>query len=109
MGWRCLKELQRLLLHQNAILQLPVDDEALGLAKLNHLDLSDNGLREVPKSFFLKTQIQELWLKGTLVDRLKLKETEGFDVFMARRKSKLDKQVDSNALGSLSFSVCGLD
>eukprot|EP00747_Dinoflagellata_sp_TGD_P091647 gnl/TRDRNA2_/TRDRNA2_165140_c1_seq2.p1 gnl/TRDRNA2_/TRDRNA2_165140_c1~~gnl/TRDRNA2_/TRDRNA2_165140_c1_seq2.p1 ORF type:complete len:294 (-),score=64.55 gnl/TRDRNA2_/TRDRNA2_165140_c1_seq2:52-933(-) len=102
-----LSALTRLVIKSNKIAVLP---DALGsCSKLAHLDAEDNLLTAVPSCVFQQTSLAELCLRGNPMDRLKLQETPGFEMFLERRKKKIDAKIDSHVVCKTDLRVCGLD
>lgn len=102
-----LRALTRLIVSKNELRTLP--DTFGTLTKLQHLDAADNVITSIPVSLFEAPSLSELWLKGNPLDRLKLQQTPGFDKFLERRKQRLDSKIDSNVVGAIDLSVCGLE
>jgi len=78
------------------------------LSKLEYMDAAENLLTSVPAALLEGTNLSELWLKGNPVDRLTLQEMPGFTAFLERRKKRIDARIDSNVVGAVDLSVCGL-
>lgn len=102
-----LAKLVRLIVARNMIAALPA--ELGSLTKLQHLDAADNLLTGIPQTVILAASLSELWLKGNPMDRLQLQAMPGFDVFLERRKQRVDAKIEANVVGRIDLSVCGLD
>mmetsp|Transcript_25114 Transcript_25114/g.21453 ORF Transcript_25114/g.21453 Transcript_25114/m.21453 type:complete len:100 (-) Transcript_25114:136-435(-) len=69
-------------------------------------------LSTVPSELFTHTALVDLWLQGNNPDKLNkytIKDIEGFDKYVDRRKRKIDKRIDSKAGSKLNLAMCGLE
>jgi len=100
--------LMRLNLSHNALRRLPVAFSEM--ARLVKLDVSHNKIASVPPEVLRDSRLNELWLQGNAkaLDRVSLKETEGIDAFLERRKRRIDKKIDSK-MADIDLNLCGLE
>lgn len=90
----------------NKIKQIP--EENWDKSHIVKIDLSYNDINNIPKDLLGKSQVTRLHLKGNEKLSLKmLRETDGYEDYLRRRKSVKDQGFDYNL--DISFSLCGLD
>lgn len=99
--------LVQLLVLSNELRELP--DDIGRLCNLQYLDAADNQLTDVPAQLFDSTGLSMLWLKGNPIERLDMQKKPGFDLFLARRKERIDAKIESKVVGKVDISMCGLD
>merc|ERR1712224_631188 len=80
-----------------------------GLQRLKSIDAAENRISVVEEEALQLPALDELWLKGNPIDRLKLQEMAGFKEFLERRKQRLDEKINANVVGAVDLRVCGLD
>ncbi|GBG26139.1 Leucine-rich repeat-containing protein 57 [Hondaea fermentalgiana] len=103
-GFEALQALEELDIDDNAVQTLP---PAVGeMTKLKCLKARNNQLASVPSEIFAKTEIHLLQLDGNPITVGILRETPGFDLFMARRAERINKGISQGL--HPDRSICGL-
>ncbi|RAL49965.1 unnamed protein product [Cuscuta campestris] len=100
--------LEELQANDNSIEELPAS--VCSLVHLKSLRLNNNNLKQLPPDLLQKCKIlQSISLHGNPISMDQFQQMEGFQEFEARRKKKIDKQIDSNVIISSNGLDAGVD
>lgn len=105
-GFEILENLVELNLNNTGIVQVPPEIGAM--KQLSILRLENTFVETLPSSLFTSTRISRLELRGTKLTKDKFLALEGVDVFMKRRKERLDRDIAGGVL-HVDTTLCGLD
>jgi Leucine-rich repeat (LRR) protein len=105
-GFEILTHLTELNLDDTSVEFIPAD---IGhLKSLSILKLVNTKIKSLPESLFRDTPVSRLELKGTLMTKDQFLSLPGVEVFMDRRKDRIDREIAGKVF-SVDRSVCGLD
>ncbi|CAH9081548.1 unnamed protein product [Cuscuta europaea] len=100
--------LEELQANDNSIEELPAS--VCSLVHLKSLCLNNNNLVQMPPNFLRECKnLQNISLHGNPISMDQFQQIEGFQEFEARRKKKVDKQIDCNVIISHNGLDVGVD
>ena len=103
--------LERLFLNNNKISLIKNDklkqNDSLISSNLVHLDISYNNLFTIPSEFLLNSKLSNLNLKGNKIKLSELRNIDGYESFLERRKVIKNIGFQNNL--DINFDICGLD
>nr|GMD35821.1 plant intracellular Ras-group-related LRR protein 7 [Ipomoea batatas] len=100
--------LEELQANDNTIEELPAS--VCSLVHLKSLCLNNNNLKQIPPNLLRECKsLQNISLHGNPISMDQFQQIEGFQEFEARRKKKVDKQIDSNVIISSNGLDVGVD
>jgi len=103
-GFETLRDLQELDLDNNSLKTIP--SEIGALSKLSCLKLRNNMIETLPAELFHNTLLSRLHLEGNVLTLSTLREIDGFEKYLERRKDRISKGMDHGL--KQDQRICGL-